>query len=321
MSLVVATAEGIVGTGTTIFGIADSAEGAQDIYYGSIGDIDSTAVNDLKDVVFQGNEEAYYLTESVFAFAASAMIPIGQAASAGNLTFRSGATIVAKEGIATAAGAGAQKYTTDLTGNQTAGMIAGMAASMATAKGLNGIEAGAKKLAKPKLGDVGADGGAVLNDADVDSAVKSGTTTISSADRIKIDAWDYTPSDELYLKYKKVFDNPKYYNQKTGAINWPQNDGFASKPIDEVLQPGTRIDRYGSDFGSFTSPEGIPYEMRAVAPETDLKPYSVFEVVEPINVKAGEIAPWFDEPGGGIQYLLPDTVDELLDAGILRRIK
>jgi len=150
---------------------------------------------------------------------------------------------------------------------------------------------------------------------------KGGTPTISSADRIKIDAWDYTPSDELYLKYKKVFDNPKYYNQKTGAINWPQNDGFASTPIDEVLQPGTRIDRYGSDFGSFTSPEGIPYEMRAVAPGTDLKPYSVFEVVEPINVKAGEIAPWFDEPGGGIQYLLPDTVDELLDAGILRRIK
>ena len=25
-----------------------------------------------------------------------------------------------------------------------------------------------------------------------------------------------------------------------------------------------------------------------------------FEVVEPINVKAGKIAPWFDESGGGI---------------------
>ena len=179
---IVAAAEGIVGTGTTILGVADSAEGAQDIYYGSIGDIDSTAVNDLKYVVFQGNEEAYYLTESVFAFAASAMIPIGQAASAGNLTFRSGATIVAKEGIATAAGAGAQKYTTDLTGNQTAGMLAGMAASMATAKGLNGIEAGAKKLAKPKLGDVGTDGGAVLNDADVGSAVEGGSTSSYSGE-------------------------------------------------------------------------------------------------------------------------------------------
>ena len=62
-----------------------------------------------------------------------------------------------------------------------------------------------------------------------------------------------------------------------------------------------RIDRYGSDYGSFTSLEGTPYEMRAVAPGTDQRPYSVFEVVEPINVKSGSIASWFDEPGGGIQ--------------------
>ena len=150
---------------------------------------------------------------------------------------------------------------------------------------------------------------------------ESGSKTISQVDRIKIDAWDYTPDDELYLKYKDVFDNPKYYNQETGAINWPENNGFADIPMDEVLQPGARIDRYGSDYGSFTSPEGTPYEMRAVAPGTDQRPYSVFEVDESINVKSGSIASWFDEPGGGIQYLLPDTVDELLDAGILRRIQ
>ena len=211
---IVAAAEGIVGTGTTIFGVADSAEGAQDIYYGSIGDIDSTAVNDLKYVVFQGNEEAYYLTESVFAFAASAMIPIGQAASAGNLTFRSGATIVAKEGIATAAGAGAQKYTTDLTGNQTAGMLAGMAASMATAKGLNGIEAGAKKLAKPKLGDVGTDGGAVLNDADVGSAVKGGRYSnlgnMSFEDGKQYSSWSKLREEGLSLEQvEKIKGTPK----------------------------------------------------------------------------------------------------------------
>ena len=121
------------GSGTAVFGAADAIEGTQDIYYGSTGDIDSTAVNGIKDDLFQGNEDAYYLTESAFAFAASAMIPIGQASAAGNLTFRSGATIIAKEGISTAAGAGAQKVTTDLTGNQTAGMLAGMAASAATA--------------------------------------------------------------------------------------------------------------------------------------------------------------------------------------------
>ena len=138
-------------------------------------------------------------------------------------------------------------------------------------------------------------------DATMCEALESGSKSISQVDRIKIDAWDYTPDDELYLKYKDVFDNPKYYNQETGAINWPENNGFADMPMDEVLQPGARIDRYGSDYGSFTSPEGTPYEMRAVAPGTDQRPYSVFEVVEPINVKSGSIASWFDEPGGGIQ--------------------
>ena len=141
-----------VGSGTAVFGVADAIEGTQDIYYGSTGDIDSTAVNGIKDDLFQGNEDAYYLTENAFAFAASAMIPIGQASTAGNLTFKSTATIVAKEGISMGAGAGAQKITTDVTGNDTAGMVAGMFASGVTAKGLNGIEAEANKLAKAPKG-------------------------------------------------------------------------------------------------------------------------------------------------------------------------
>ena len=141
-----------VGSGTAVFGAADAIEGTQDIYYGSTGDIDSTAVNGIKDDLFQGNEDAYYLTENAFAFAASAMIPIGQASTVGNLTFKSTATIVAKEGISVGAGAGAQKITTDVTGNDTAGMVAGMVASGVTAKGLNGIEAEANKLAKAPKG-------------------------------------------------------------------------------------------------------------------------------------------------------------------------
>ena len=149
-----------VGSGTAVFGAADAIEGTQDIYYGSTGDIDSTAVNGIKDDLFQGNEDAYYLTENAFAFAASAMIPIGQASTAGNLTFKSTATIVAKEGISMGAGAGAQKITTDVTGNDTAGMVAGMVASGVTAKGLNGIEAEANKLAKAPKGIDGVSKGA-----------------------------------------------------------------------------------------------------------------------------------------------------------------
>ena len=184
-----------VGSGTAVFGAADAIEGTQDIYYGSTGDIDSTAVNGIKDDLFQGNEDAYYLTENAFAFAASAMIPIGQASTAGNLTFKSTATIVAKEGISMGAGAGAQKLTTDVTGNDTAGMVAGMVASGVTAKGLNGIEAEANKLAKaPKgidgvteeagKGLEGAAKGAESAAEDVGKVVESG----SSSGKV----WDYS---------------------------------------------------------------------------------------------------------------------------------
>ena len=163
-----------VGSGTAVFGAADAIEGTQDIYYGSTGDIDSTAVNGIKDDLFQGNEDAYYLTENAFAFAASAMIPIGQASTAGNLTFKSTATIVAKEGISMGAGAGAQKITTDVTGNDTAGMVAGMVASGVTAKGLNGIEAEANKLAKVPKGIDGVTEGAGNVAEDVGKIVESG---------------------------------------------------------------------------------------------------------------------------------------------------
>ena len=161
-----------VGSGTAVFGAADAIEGTQDIYYGSTGDIDSTAVNGIKDDLFQGNEDAYYLTENAFAFAASAMIPIGHASTVGNLTFKSTATIVAKEGISMGAGAGAQKITTDVTGNDTAGMVAGMVASGVTAKGLNGIEAEANKLAKAPKGIDGVTEGAGNLAEDVGKAGK-----------------------------------------------------------------------------------------------------------------------------------------------------
>ena len=306
-SPIVAAVGVAMGTGMTIYGVADSAEGAQDIYYGSIGDIDSTAVNDLKYVVFQGNEEAYYLTESVFAFAASAMIPIGQAASAGNLTFRSGATIVAKEGIATAAGAGAQKYTTDLTGNQTAGMLAGMAASMATAKGLNGIEAGAKKLAKPKLGDVGTDGGAVLNDADVGSAVNGGTSSKigyeylddqlgNLKDKVKINQYQSAESVNAWWE-ARGYKSP--YKEKTVVqdITLTEDTKFVRvyDGVNSNLEGGWVM--RAEDIKGLT-----PKEIQAkFALEYEPKFIGEVELKAGDTVRLGEVGPNFGFDGGGIQ--------------------
>ena len=200
-----------VGSGTAVFGAADAIEGTQDIYYGSTGDIDSTAVNGIKDDLFQGNEDVYYLTENAFAFAASAMIPIGQASTAGNLTFKSTATIVAKEGISMGAGAGAQKITTDVTGNDTAGMVAGMVASGVTAKGLNGIEAEANKLAKAPKGIDGVTEGAGNLAEDVGKAGKGLEGATNGAESAAEDA-----GKVVETSYGKSIENTEFFKENGG---------------------------------------------------------------------------------------------------------
>lgn len=236
-----------VGSGTAVFGAADAIEGTQDIYYGSTGDIDSTAVNGIKDDLFQGNEDAYYLTENAFAFASSAMIPIGQASTAGNLTFKSTATIVAKEGISMGAGAGAQKITTDVTGNDTAGMVAGMVASGVTAKGLNGIEAEANKLAKAPKGIDGVTEKAGNLAEDVGKVVESGKKTGTVWDNITSTA-DNMPATKIPATFKIDLDgNINYVNPETGTNTlWTNSNAtkhmgeYVSRFGDESWSIGTR---------------------------------------------------------------------------------
>ena len=99
---------------------------------------------------------------------------------------------------------------------------------------------------------------------------------------------------------------------------WPDNDGFfAGFEKDTVLQPGTRIDRYGSNRGSFVSPEGTPFRNRGLPSSRAGDPYSSFTVKKPITVRGGIAAPWTDSPGGGVQYLLPRSVQDLLNEGFL----
>jgi RHS repeat-associated protein len=108
--------------------------------------------------------------------------------------------------------------------------------------------------------------------------------------------------------------------QEHGNREWPPNRGFKEEPVDFTILPGSKIDRYGSPYGTFTSPTGTPYRARAPKPGTDLKPYCVYEVNKPLTVKAGEAAPWFGYEGNGIQYELPDRVIALEKAGIITKI-
>ena len=139
------------------------------------------------------------------------MIPIGQASTAGNLTFKSTATIVAKEGISMGAGAGAQKITTDVTGNDTAGMVAGMVASGVTAKGLNGIEAEANKLAKAPKGIDGVTEGAGNLTEDVGKAGKGLEGAAKGAESAAEDA-----GKVVETSYGKSIENTEFFKENGG---------------------------------------------------------------------------------------------------------
>ncbi|MFO0014847.1 MAG: glycohydrolase toxin TNT-related protein [Planctomycetota bacterium] len=117
----------------------------------------------------------------------------------------------------------------------------------------------------------------------------------------------------------QIPNNPRWYNPD-GSPRWPPNDGFHGIPKNITLAPGTRIDRYGGESGKFVSPAGTPYEARALPHGSDQKPYKVYEVLKPIDVKAGEIEPWFGQPGMGEQFKLDKSIQDLLDQGYIREV-
>ena len=308
-----------VGSGTAVFGAADAIEGTQDIYYGSTGDIDSTAVNGIKDDLFQGNEDAYYLTENAFAFAASAMIPIGQASTAGNLTFKSTATIVAKEGISMGAGAGAQKITTDVTGNDTAGMVAGMVASGVTAKGLNGIEAEANKLAKAPKGIDGVTEGAGNVAEDVGKAGKGLEGAAKGAESAAEDAGKVVEGGSSSNKFSNWDDMKDAYKGKVTKFlkgnkpkgspipkNWFEKGGTLEI---ETLDDGSQIWKYTSAKGD-TVPyinQQVKFPKQYMFPDEDIAEFSIgkFTGDRELDKKAA------------LEFLRSEGYDEIPDGYVL----
>nr|MCR5748346.1 TNT domain-containing protein [Lachnospiraceae bacterium] len=122
---------------------------------------------------------------------------------------------------------------------------------------------------------------------------------INAADKAKIDAWGSDrPDDLVYLQYKSVYDNPVFYDQTTGEVHYPANNGFWGNSFDHTLSAGIRIECYGNEYGTYAGYENTPYTGYSYAPGSKYDTYSVYEVVKPVNVKCGAAYPWFGEKGG-----------------------
>ena len=69
---------GVAGGSAIAYGASTSIEGAQDWYLGSIGDLETAAINPIRDTVFAGNQELYDLWGSLSMTVAGMCVPVGQ---------------------------------------------------------------------------------------------------------------------------------------------------------------------------------------------------------------------------------------------------
>jgi len=104
--------------------------------------------------------------------------------------------------------------------------------------------------------------------------------------------------------------------------DWPKDHGFEPGTIkDHDLVDHSVIERIsptGSDSGQFAAPPGTPFEQKGLPPDRLSDDFSTgrYEVVRklPDDVKMGDTAPWFGQPGGGTQYYFPEGFDYYLKA-------
>ncbi|MFS9256375.1 glycohydrolase toxin TNT-related protein [Streptococcus infantis] len=417
-------AGGVVGLGTSVYGLSNAGEGIHNIQLGNAGDIQTKSYNLIRDTAFMGNDKLYHEVGNAFVTASAIMIPIGKTQSvvqgltefaigeAGAYTAGQAAYYVTK----LAGGSEEDAQTANFIGN----ILGGYAVSSAANKfSLNKVKVDVevpkynkgqilknieesklaressnfdKYLAKEKLQRslnkpplVSRELPKVKVDVEVPKYNKEQILRnieesrlaressnfdqylakekfqknligmdpmdrqsylqwheyveagIEPSDRVKLRNWSYPPEPEFYLKNKNVYDNPDYFNQLTGDTIYPGTPesslgrvdgsihkyGFLNgKYKESVILPGTRINRIGSNpKGRYFSPEGATFGEKALPPFMKLQPNSDYIVLKEIPTKEGLVAPWFDEPGMGIQHYTYLTIEELEKGRFLLRLK
>ena len=330
------------GIGTAAYGASNAGEGIHNIQLGNAGDIHTKSYNRIRDTLFMGNDKLYHQVGGIFVTASSIMIPIGQTQSVvkGLTQFAIGeagaytAGQVAYHGTKLLGGSEEDAQTANFIGNIVGGYVVSSAASKFSLNKVK-VEVEApkynreqilKNLKESKLARESSNFDQYLAKEKFQKTLMGmdpmdrqrylqwheyAESGIMVQDRVKLLSWERPVNSKLYLENKAVYDNPKYFDQLTGSENWPGQkgdpniDGFVKGEYQKTtLSPGDKIDRFGSDYGHFFGNIGESKEMRAMSPNSDFKNYNQYEILMDLPVLKGKIAPWFDQPGGGIQFKL-----------------
>jgi len=131
-------------------------------------------------------------------------------------------------------------------------------------------------------------------------------------------------------KHEKWAELEQFFSTNNLNGGWPPNRGALSLKM-ITLQAGLLVDRYGGyydadsvfqDKGTFVSFVDVPFPQRALPDKTLQSPYRVYKILKPIDsVKKGQIIPWFNKPGLGIQFELPYNINDLKKGGYIAEQK
>ena len=140
----------------------------------------------------------------------------------------------------------------------------------------------------------------------------------------------------LFVGYRATYNDQ--VRPDGGGLAYP-DDNDPSKPYaipgtvvpDVQLPYGLVLSRFGYAGGSYLAPDGAFFAQLALPPSSSVAPYFEYVVADPTKIPSGyrieqsQVAPWFGQPGGGIQYRItgPDgkdaPVQALVSAGFLTR--
>lgn len=140
----------------------------------------------------------------------------------------------------------------------------------------------------------------------------------------------------LFVGYSAVYNSQ--VRPDGGGLVYP-DDNDPTKPYaipgtvvpDVQLPVGVALSRFGYAGGSYLATDGSFFAQLALPPSSSVAPYFEYVVADPTKLPDGhqieqsQVAPWFGQPGGGMQYRItgPDgrdaSVQVLLTAGFLTR--
>ena len=246
----------VAGTSSAVYGASNIYEGYKDIDYALMGDLNSVAINPIRDTVFMGNQGAYDLWGNINMAVAGLCIPISQAvngvagASKGVIA-RAAITRVGKE---TAFGLGINYASSGITNFATNNLGLNKTESTMLNLGLNfGIGAGAYKLRTKVFGEHSFAEGMSYDDAkrynDYWNRLESGNNTgypgLTDAD---IKAWKFSASKlterlalnkvdsnevvKLRMKELEIENRLRVVDKGVGNLKIPQ--GLSSEQFDSL---------------------------------------------------------------------------------------